>query len=194
MAKDFTKDFGAALSGLQTGNRFDGAKVQARTKSIQGRGYKLDVDIHAVACATLFMAMPEGLGGNSNCEPARQLLMAMPKGSRAKTLCDWFAAHSNIVLKQGKDGKWSVGLDKSEARKDDDALPALAKAAMDKPFWTVEEKTKGPEAFDIYAQIAVLMKKADKAIKSGQIDEKNLAAFEKFNAFAVAEGLVPAAQ
>jgi len=188
---DFFADLAAATTSLKVDGRYDLGKLKDKSASIARRGYKLDVDIHAVAVACLEFAMPAELAeeGAKNAEPARQLLASMPKGSRAKTLADWFEAHSNVRLKMGKDGKWSAGIAKGQMAHEDDKLRELATAGKNKPFFDVAEKTNGAQAFDLTSMLANFFSKADAAIKSGKIDDTALEGVEKLRDFAKANGL-----
>jgi len=188
---DLTALNAAAKLACTINGAYDTGAVANRISSIRTRGAKLDADIHAVAVACLHFAMPKGMGdvGDSNAEPARQLLSAMPKGSRAKTLGDWFEAYSNVRLKMGKDGKWSVGIAKADKAHPADKLEELAKAGEAKPFWSVEEKTAGAQAFDLNAALIKLFAQADKAIEKGQIDDTMLDNVVKLRDFAKATGL-----
>lgn len=123
-------------------NMVDQRRLVTLTRQIKATGQKLDDQIHAAAYACLMLARAD-----NNGEPARQLVLAMPKAGRAKTLADWFEAHSNIRLALSKDGEWSVGMAKGKHQKDHAALADLMVIAWNKPFYTVAEQTKGPKAF-----------------------------------------------
>lgn len=149
----------SVLTSLMDGNAVSGRAVASATKSIGTIGGKLDNMIHgtAVACIYLSMSVAEG-GPASGAKPAADLLNAMPKGSRAKALAAWFEAFSNIRPKFDKQAKaWTANV-----------LPATAKTyalprpteAMDKPFWTVEERDTDPKAFDFGGALMRLIKKA----------------------------------
>lgn len=136
----------AVLTSLMVGDKVDGTAVASATATISGAGQKLDNQIHgtAVACIMLSMSIQEG-GPASGAGPAVNLLNAMPRGSRAKALSAWFTAFSNIRCKlNAKSKQWEGGV-----------LPATAKtyavpdpkAAMDRPFWTAEEKDVTPSVF-----------------------------------------------
>lgn len=191
-ATDFAALIADAKSKCSVNGMFDTDATMKRIDSIRSRGQKLDADIHAVAVACLHFAMPESVNaecGRKNAEPARQLLSAMPKGSRAQTLADWFEAHSNVSLTRGKDGKWSAGIAKGEKAKPDEELLELASKADARPFWDVAEKTGGAKAFDLNVLMIRLFAEADKAIAAGSIDDDMLDNVVSLREFAKAKGL-----
>lgn len=167
-------------------------KVTDVTLSIGNRGRALDADIHAAAYACLHFAMPKGVSasGAGNCEPARFLVASMSKGLRQKSLVDWFAAHSNIRLRQDKKtGAWACGLAKNDAATfvEADELMALAAKAWGMPFFTPEEKTSGAKAFDLGAAMAALLARAAKELGENDPKVTFLADWAKANAPAPAK-------
>lgn len=164
----------AKLETLIEGNGYSAGKVGALSKSLAKRGKAYDADIHAAAVAAIYISMPLADGGTLNGEPARQLIASIGKSSRAMTLKDWFAAFSNIRLTL-KDGAWTVkmlGPDKEGYK------PAQPVKAFDKPFWSVEEQTRGAQAFDFAGAMARLLARAANDEKLSE-DDKSKAALLK---------------
>lgn len=167
-----------ARANLLDNGKFSVTKVADVTISIGSRGRALDADIHAAAYACLHFAMPSSVAdvGALNAEPARFLVASMPRGSRQKCLADWFEAHSNIRLKQDKKTKaWSCGIAKQDAKTflPADELLAMAAKAWGNPFFSPEEVTNGPKAFDFDASFASML---NKAIKNLGNDDPRVAA------------------
>lgn len=155
-----TKTFGtlvtAKLATLMVGNAYDSDKIGASCRSIAGRGATLDVDIHATAVAAIAVSVDHG---DTGC--AERLTNAMPKGSRVKTLVQWFAHHSNIALTFDKaSASYKAKMVKKD-HADYKKVINLVKAEAN-PFWVVPEITK-PGAFDdimFAAAVAQLIKRA----------------------------------
>ena len=158
-------------------------KADAHIKWIGTTGAKMDATIHAVAVACIYASMPVGEGGYLNGDVAVRLMNNMPKGSRAVTLKDWFEAFSNIRLRQEKTGKWSVKLVPPTHADYKEADPV---SAFQKPFWSVDENTAGPKAFDLHALLAAVLKKANG--KNVNLSEAELVAVKGITA--IADGLV----
>lgn len=164
MAKDFVAVCKGKLNSMMVGSHYAAAKVLKTCESIKRRRDNMDADIHAAAVAAIYLSMhkSEYDGGSSNGEPARQLMNALPRSARAKTLADWFEANSNIVLTFDKRaGEYKV---KMTPRNSPDYKVPTPEKAFDKPFWSVKEKTNGPRAFvlvDSMAKIANAIKGHD---------------------------------
>lgn len=154
------------IASLKVNGKFDADKVRDKTAGIKRSAANVAAGIHAVGVAALHFAMPMTHGGNTNGEPARQLVNALPKGLRQKALVAWFEAHSNIRLRfDKKAGEYTVklvGPALPKMFKDGDALVALAKAGEAQPFWAVEEKATAPHEFDAVARLEGMLKAADK--------------------------------
>lgn len=157
-------------SAMRIAGKVDSKAFANGIAVVKDTGAKLDARIHALAMACIDMAMPSTVcdAGASNCEPARQLLNAMPKISRAKTLADWFEAHSNIRAKfDKKAGDWKCNLAKKDALSYMASAEKLmeARAAADKqPFFTPEEKTGGAKDFDFAAGLSNFIARAAKSL------------------------------
>lgn len=171
------KDASAVLTSLHAGgNAIDSGAVASAIKWIASTGKKLDDRIHATAVACIHLSMPQDVGGHLNADSARQLLNAMPRGSRAKALAAWFEAFSNIRLTYDKKaGEWKVKLLKPQDAGYADADP---KAAFDKPFWSVDEQDVDAAAFSIGALLKTLLTKADKAATAGTLSPDDMAVVE----------------
>lgn len=145
MAKDIMAIAKGKLAGMKVGSHYAAAKVNAVSASIKRRRDNMDADIHAAAVASIYLSMPKAEGGDCNGEPARQLMNAIPRGIRAKTLTDWFEANSNIRLSfDKKAGEYKV---KMVAPSDPEYRKATPDRAFDRPFWTAKEKTDGAKVF-----------------------------------------------
>lgn len=159
----------SVLSSFYSGDKLDLKAVASATGAIGRAGAKLDTQIHATAVACIVASLPHEEGGYLNAEPARQLLNAMPKGSRAKALAAWFEAFSNVRLRREEKG-WTVKMvgpaNKMYVKADPDA-------AMAKPFWSVEEQGTDPKAFTLGAALASLLRKAEAAAKEGKLSPED---------------------
>jgi hypothetical protein len=156
----------AIIASLKVGGKFDPAKVKAKTSGLAKSAANVVAGIHAVGVACLQFAAPVSHGGNTNGEPARQLVNALPKGVRQKALVAWLEAHSNIRLRYDKKaGEYTVkliGPDLPKMFKDGDTLAALAIAGEAQPFWSVAEKDHAPSEFDAVARLERMLAAADK--------------------------------
>lgn len=167
---DFRSLVNEYASSIRVLGKVNGAAFAAGVASVRDSGAKLDARIHALGMAAIAMAMPSDchIDGASNAEAARQLVVAMPKISRAKTLADWFAAHSNIRLKfDKKTGEWKCGLAKKDSISylhGEEKLNEAMTAADAKPFFAVDEVTAGPRAFDFNAGFSSFILRAAKAL------------------------------
>lgn len=154
-------DARTVLNSFYAGSSIDGKALATGIKAIAATGKKLDVQMHATAVACLVSSMPMADGGHLNATPAAQLLNAMPKGSRAKALAAWFEAFSNIVLKKDKEGAWVAKLTPPTQKNYKALTDKDVQAALDKPFWSVDEKDTDPKAFLLGPAIAKLLKMAE---------------------------------
>jgi len=171
----------------------DPGKVNMRalgtaTNSIRAAGAKLDAAIHAAAYACLMVARAD-----NNGEPARQLVTAMPKAARAKTLADWFEAHSNVRLRMDKASKeWAVGMAKGKDMLDHAALADLMAIAWSKPFFTVEEKTAGARAFSLADSFKHFLDRAAKQAEAGNVGDMDKAFIVQMRKAGIEAGLIAA--
>lgn len=151
----------AILTALNDGNAVSAKFVDGAITRIGTAGKKLDNLIHGTAVACIYLSMPHKDGGHNCAARALKLLQSMPKGSRAKALVAWFHAYSNIrFVKDSKTGALKAGVLKPDNKQ---YKPADPITAMDKPFWSVEEKDVDPSEFttdNIAKAIAALIKKA----------------------------------
>lgn len=156
---DFSALVVTKLATMLDGNDYSADKINASSKSIQGRGAKLDVDIHATAIAAIHRSVDHK---DATC--AERLVNSMPKGSRVKTLVQWFAHHTNIVLTfDAKAQAYRGKMLKMDAPEFKPVVAILAAQAA--PFWTAAEKVE-QGAFDdlkFANAVAMLIKRATHA-------------------------------
>lgn len=170
------QDFAAAirkqLATLKDGNTYSVAKVQKEAGLIKVAAAKMDVRYHAAAVAALGCIMDHG-----QATPLADLLNAMGRSTRVKTLAEWAMKHSHVTLEKNKGGVWAAKLvDKEDRKSKDDLLNLLLKAEAE-PFWNAEEKTASD--FNLGLAIAQLLKRAESAKKKGQVTpEEGLALIE----------------
>ncbi len=131
----------AKLSGLMTGNAYDAGKVNKLSKSIEGRGKTLDIDIHSAAVAALALS-----DMHRDANSMKLLLNAMPKGSRRETLAAWVAAFGNIIVSKDKDKLFQCKMLPVE-----DCLPVDLAKAKATPFWDAKEKVDAGAFNDLAA-------------------------------------------
>lgn len=135
----------------------DATNFDRAVQWLKDTGSKMDTVIHAAAVYALGQSREHADGGHRNTDPIKRLMQAMPRSTRAKTLADWFTAFGNCTVSFDKKSKaWKVFLpasDKCEAIDMD--------RAMTTPFYSVEEKTEGPKAFNLSDAIAALIKRAE---------------------------------
>lgn len=145
------------------------AMVKAETKFVAGNKAKMDAAMHIAAYGAILLSLPADNGGNLNATPAAQLLNALPRGSRAKTLAAWFAAFSNIAPTYDKAaGMWTakmIGPKSSHYKPEVDS-----EAAFRKPFWAVEEKAPKPREFLLSAGLCRLIEAAEREAKAHALD------------------------
>lgn len=186
MTKSLFEMSSASVAAMREKGRFLDSKVSDKTKSIAGRSNTLVADIHAVAFAALHYAAHTSVcdEGACNGEPARKLVVAVGTGIRAKTLVDWFHAHSNVRLRMDKNKAWTVKMvgPNHEGFLDKDATVAAMQAGWDKPFYSVEEKTSGAKAFDLGAAMASMLARAAKELGENDPKVVFLADWAKANA------------
>lgn len=133
----------------------DKAIISAQIKSICNRGASLDLSIWETACNCVAHAQEHGdvtLFGN--------LVMAMPKGSRVKTLIDWVqtSAPITVELKTGKAGidKARVKAGEFESDRSDWGMDFLTSSP-----WYDYKKSPDQVEFDLKALRAYLTKLAE---------------------------------
>lgn len=122
--------------------------------SIASRGKKLEADIHVAACSCLHHA-----DAHNNADPMLRLLAALPNLARKNALIAWAQDFGKFTVNEEGTG---LAYDKTKSTD--------LEAAQAKPFW--EYKPEAPfKAFDLQAELARLLKRADAALK--QDDERN---------------------
>lgn len=174
----------AILTALNEGNAVSPKFVDGAITRIGTAGKKLDNLIHGTAVACIYLSMPHKDGGHNCAARALKLLQAMPKGSRAKTLIAWFHAYSNIrIVMDAKTKQLKAGVLKPENKQYKAADPI---AAMEKPFWIVEEVAANPADFttDSLAKRVALLIKAAKD-KNAKLDAAGIAALADLEGLAV---------
>lgn len=151
-------DAAVLVAGFNDANNGNGYFDRA-VAWIKDTGSKMDTVIHAAAVYALMQCREHDNGGHRNTDPIKRLMTAMPKSVRGKTLCDWFNAFGGgmVVSFDKKKQAWKVFLPTSDKREAVDV-----DAAMAKPFYSVEEKTAGPAAFNLAKAIDNLLKNASK--------------------------------
>lgn len=136
-------------------NSYCSTAIGRSIASIRSAGKKLDARIHATGVAIMHRAADHG-----DCSLLPSLLDAMPKGVRRKAFIAWVHAFSNIRVGE-KDGAFSARMIGKTHKDYAEPRPGEAFA---RPFWTVEEQTVSPSAFDDNAlakAVAALIKRAE---------------------------------
>lgn len=161
---------------------------------IKTTGKKMDAVMHSTAVACLAASQTHENGGHHCPIRAAKMLNAMPRGSRAKTLADWFEHFSNLRPKfDKKANEWRVGMLASTSKGYKEQIDLIA--AFAKPFYAVEEKTDGAKAFDVGALMAQLIRACERADKGEVImSAEDRAAASKLVAFANENGIRTAKQ
>lgn len=178
----------AMFDDMVEGGKLVLAKLDTRISWVSGVKSKFDAIIHAAAVGAIAASKPHDQGGHDCPLRAERLLNAMPRGSRAKTLADWFEAFSNLRPKMDKSkGVWTV---KNLPKTSKLYVPTIdVEAAFAKPFYSVDEKTNGAAAFDIGAIIGQLIKGYEKASEEGALDAETDGKIVSLIAFARNSGL-----
>lgn len=180
----------AILTALGDGNIVSPKFVDWAITRIGTAGKKLDNLIHGTAVACIYLSMPHKEGGHNCANRALKLIKAMPKGSRSKTLIAWFHAYSNIrIVTDAKTKELTAGVLPPTSKQYKAADPI---AAMDKPFWSVDEVAPTPADFttDAFAKRVAALIKAAKA-DNAKLDAKGIAALADLEGLAAT--LAPAA-
>lgn len=155
------------------------AAITKAIVSIQGRGAKLDGDIHVAGVSVLAHASKHG--DVTLCD---RLVHAMPKGGRKLALVEWMLAHGNIMkldTKLDKDAIASGRLFKVSKEKAYDEAGAIATS------W-VEFKKEADvlTAFDAQAAVKSVLSRFTKAAAAGMTIENRASALQDAKALVAA--------
>ena len=155
----------------------ESAKVTASIASIDGRGKKLDADIHKTGVSCMYHAQQFG-----DVTLMQNLIMALPKSARRKGFIAWVDAHMPVAAEtDNKTGAVTLSKDRTEADFKLDGAEAS-------PFWMF---TKEPNVvpLTLNGMIAAFRKQVTKAAKQegeSEVDASKLALLE--SAFSTALG------
>lgn len=142
------------------------AAITKAIVSIQGRGAKLDGDIHVAGVSVLAHAAQ-----HRDATLADRLVNAMPKGGRKLALVEWMLAHGQIAKLDAKVDKEAIAA--GRLFKIDDTRTLDLKGAMETSWVEFKKEKDVLTAFDAQAAVKSVLQRMTKAVQAGtQIDNR----------------------
>lgn len=142
----------------------DNAKLKTTIADIKKKGQSLDNLIQKAGVACVYQSIQ-----NSNIDPMKNLIAAMPKGSRVKALIGWAIANGNMVNPEtnGKVDDKTVKFERKIAKWNDKLIQAMDA----KPWYEFKHNDDSIQDWDLDAKLASLLKQFDARME----DEKKAA-------------------
>lgn len=154
------------------------ATIKDRCNKITTDINKVNDYIHVTAMMIINHAKPKELGGHGDCEAALWLARAMPASMRRKSLIDWFAKYSPIVIKLSDNGD-DVGFNAKYKKlsPEDKMLAWNIEGANAETFYeiariTPEDKTYSFE--DFMKMVERLSGQIEKKVSEGHVPEADI--------------------
>lgn len=146
----------------------EGKDLNSLIKSIANRGKLLDRDLHIAGVSALYHAYTHG-----STAFAQQLVEAIGSSGRKGALKKWLFHFGCFMVKE--DNK-TFGIDKDLKAKGYDAI---AKDAIETPFWELTADKDDQEFVDAMAQVQSLIKRLTTAKTKGKLRAEDEAVLAK---------------